>query len=60
MPVVRRSAGRSAIVTRELLPLKANAASYLPVSVLAAVPIVPVLPFPDASATLAPVPSLKE
>jgi hypothetical protein len=48
------------MVTRALVPLNANPLPYLPEAVHVAPLIVPVFPFPEASATVAPVPSLKE
>jgi hypothetical protein len=57
---VRRSEGASGIVTFALVPLKARAPPYFPCVDQVAVPIVPVLPEPEASAAVVPEPSLKE
>ena len=54
--LVRCSEAESGIVTRELDPLKLNAPPYLPATQVAFA-IVPLLPFPDASATVVPDPS---
>jgi hypothetical protein len=48
------------MVTRALLPLKLSALPFLPSVDQVAVPIVPPLPVPDASATVVPVPSSNE
>ena len=45
---------------RWFVPLKTRAPPYLPCVDQAAVPIVPALPVPEASATAVPDPSLKE
>jgi hypothetical protein len=47
-------------VTNAVVPLKESAFPYLPVVIQLALPIAPVLPFPDESAALVPMPSLKE
>ena len=47
------------IATRLFVPLKLSAAPYRPLVVHVAPLIVPVLPFPEASATVGPLPSLK-
>ena len=57
---VSSSEGESLMVTIELVPLNTSALSYFPDVVHVALDIVPVFPFPDKSATVAPVPSLKE
>ena len=46
----------SGIVTSALVPLNCNALPYLPVAAQVALVIMPVLPFPDASATVDPDP----
>src|SRR5512138_368716 len=58
--VVRWNDGVSLIVTREFVPLNDSAFPYLPLAVHVAFAIVPVLPCPDASATIVPEPSLNE
>src|SRR5262245_39474208 len=60
MPVLRSSDGASVIVTRALAPLNIRAFPNFPVDAHVAPLMVPVLPLPDASATVPPVPSLKE
>src|SRR5207247_1266580 len=58
IPVVRWSDGESAIVTHALLPLKYSALPNLPDVLQVALEIVPVLPWPEASPTWTPLPSL--
>ena len=53
----RCNEAESGTVTRELDPLKLSAPPYLPVATQVAFAIVPLLPFPDASATVDPDPS---
>ena len=48
------------IVTEAVVPLNVSAPPNLPDVVHAALPIEPVFPLPDVSATAVPVPSLKE
>src|SRR5512135_1695541 len=60
MPAVRCSEAESGMVTRALVPLNTSALPDLPALVHVAFAIVPVFPFPDASATVVPVPSLNE
>ena len=48
------------MVTNEFVPLNDSALPYLPAVVQVAFVIVPVLPFPDASGTVVPVPWLNE
>src|SRR5262249_29289383 len=57
IPVVRCSEAESGIETRALVPLKESASPNLPDVVHVALVIVPVLPFPEASATDVPDPS---
>src|SRR5690349_9683101 len=60
MAVVRCSDAASGMSTRALLPLKDRALPNLPAVLQVAPPTsVPVLPLPDRSATVVPVPSLK-
>ncbi len=54
---VRCNDALSATVTRELLPLKLSAWPYFPVAAHVVFAVVPVLPLPDASATVVPDPS---
>src|SRR4051812_14998640 len=58
MPLVSRSVAASGTVTRAVVPLNDSAPPDLPAAVHVAPVIVPVLPFPDASLTVVPVPSL--
>src|SRR5580658_10740772 len=60
MPVLRSSEGASGIVMSEFVPLNTRAFPYLPDVVQVALVIVPVLPFPERSLTVVPVPSSKE
>src|SRR5579871_6143999 len=60
IPVVRSKDAASLIVTQALLPLNTSAFPYFPAVVQVAFAIVPVFPFPDASVTVLPVPSLNE
>jgi hypothetical protein len=60
MPVERWSDAASPTSTRAVVPLNASALPHLPAIVHVAVPIVPALPLPEASATVVPVPSLNE
>src|SRR5438093_11727549 len=60
MPVVRCKDALSLIVTKAFVPLKTSALPYFPAVVHVALPIVPVLPLPDASVTVVPAPSLNE
>ena len=46
------------MVTRALVPLKTKASPYLPEVVQVALVIVPLLPLPEESLTVVPVPSL--
>src|SRR5437868_1779714 len=57
--VLKRSAALSGTLTSALTPLNARASPNLPAVVQVAFVRVPVLPLPDASAALVPVPSLK-
>ena len=57
IPVVRCSDAASGIVTSALVPLNCNALPNLPDVDQVAFVIVPLLPFPDASATVVPDPS---
>ena len=57
--VVRSSEAESATVIRAFVPLNESAFPNLPVVTLA-LPTAPTFPFPDASATLVPMPSLNE
>jgi hypothetical protein len=54
---VRWSAAASGTLTRELVPLNWSALPYLPAVAQMVLLTVPPLPFPDASATVVPVPS---
>jgi len=58
--VVKRREGASGIVTTELVPLNESAAAVLPAVVHVVPDTVPVLPLPDRSLTVVPVPSLNE
>jgi hypothetical protein len=58
MPPVSCSEAVCGTVTRALVPLKTSAPPYFPDAVHVAPLIVPVLPFPDTSATVLPLPSL--
>src|SRR5882672_412179 len=58
MPVVRSKSGASLIVTQLFMPLKDRAVPALPVVTQEAPVITPLLPLPDASLTVAPLPSL--
>src|SRR5882724_7769738 len=61
MPVVRWSAAESGTLTYELrLGLNDSALPYFPLELHVAPEIVPVLPFPEASATVVPAPSPNE
>src|SRR6476646_901044 len=60
MPLVRCSDVESGIVTRELVPLNDSAPPNLPAVDQVVFETVPLFPFPDESATVAPEPSLKE
>src|SRR6266436_9445309 len=58
IPFVRRSEGASLTVTRPLVPLKTKALPNLPwVVQVTPLPSVPVLLFPEESATVVPAPS---
>jgi hypothetical protein len=57
---LRRSDAESETVTQLLDPLNESALPLRPAVVHAAFEIVPVLPFPDASLTVVPAPSLNE
>src|ERR1044071_2840751 len=57
--LVRSSEAESGTVTRAVVPLKLNAPPNLPAVVRVAFAIVPVLVFPEASVTVAPLLSLK-
>ena len=59
IPLERCSEAASGTVTSALVPLNCSALPYLPVAAQVAPVIVPVLPFPDASATVVPEPSSK-
>src|SRR5437773_3760937 len=59
MPLVRCSEAESGTLTREFVPLKRSALPYLPAVVQVAFEIVPVLPLPEESATVVPLPSSK-
>ena len=59
MAVVRLSRLVALTVTQSFTPSKASALPNLPWVLQAAPEIVPVWPFPEASATLVPLPSLK-
>jgi len=56
--VVKCNDGASGIVTSDALPSNASAPPYLPALVQVARMTFPVLPVPDTSATLVPLPSL--
>src|SRR4051794_16251109 len=58
MPVVRSSDAESGTVTQALVPLNESAFPYLPV-VQVALLSVPVLPLPDESAVVVPLPASK-
>ena len=58
--VARCNEAASGTVTRELVPLKLSALPYLPAAAQAVFARVPLLPFPDASATVEPDPSSNE
>src|SRR6185503_16518630 len=58
--VVKRKEGASGTVTTELVPLNESAAAVLPAVVHVVPDTVPVLPLPDRSVTVVPVPSLNE
>jgi anti-anti-sigma regulatory factor len=60
IPVVRSRLAASFIVTQLLLPFNDNAAPYFPVPFQLALFSVPVLPFPERSFTVVPLPSLNE
>ena len=55
--MVRCSDAESGIVTRELEPLKLSALPYFPTAAQVVFETVPLLPFPEASATVVPEPS---
>src|SRR5437016_7011027 len=59
MPVVRCRLAESGMSTRAFVPLNTSALPYLPVGVHVAFWMLPVLPWPDRSATVVPPPSLK-
>src|SRR6516164_4813260 len=59
IPVVRSSDGASLTTTVELVPLNLRASPYLPAVVQVALERVPVLPLPEPSAVVVPLPSLK-
>src|SRR5690348_11207213 len=59
IPVVRCSEAASGMVTMEEVPLKDRASPYLPAVDQVALLIVPLLPLPDLSVTVVPVPSSK-
>jgi hypothetical protein len=59
MPVVRSRLAASAIVTQLVVPLNESALPKRPELFQVAPLIVPVLPLPDASAVVGPLPSLK-
>src|SRR5689334_20653563 len=59
IPVVRSSDEASLIDTQAFVPLNTSALPYMPAVVHLALEIVPVFPFPEASATVVPMPSLK-
>src|SRR5271166_6326893 len=60
MPVVRWSEVASGMVRSAFVPLKTRASPYLPEVVQVALAIVPLLPLPEVSVTVVPVPSLNE
>src|SRR5262245_23505472 len=60
MPEVRRRLGESGTLMRAFVPLKTSPPPKRPAAVQVAFWIVPVLPEPDASATVVPVPSPNE
>ena len=59
MPVVRSSEALSLIATELLLPLNDSAPPYLPAAVHVVPEVEPLLPVPDPSPAVVPVPSLK-
>ena len=59
MPLVRSSELESAAVTQLFAPLNDSALPYRPVAVQAAPETVPVLPLPEPSTAVVPLPSLK-
>src|SRR5581483_6543886 len=58
--VVRCREAVSGTVTSEFEPLNTRALPYLPEAVHVVLVVLPLLPVPEESATVAPVPSLKE
>src|SRR5256886_10926783 len=58
IPLVNCSEAALLMVTSALVPLKLKALPYLPDAVQVAPLIVPLLPLPDTSVTIAPLPSL--
>src|SRR5204862_4941674 len=60
MPAVSRSDAASGMVTTAFEPLKSRALPNFPAVVQVAFAIVPVLAWPDTSATVAPAPSSNE
>ena len=59
IPVLSCSEAELGTVTRELVPLKLSALPYLPVAAQVVFASVPLLPFPDRSATDRPRPLIK-
>jgi hypothetical protein len=59
IPAVKCNDAASLTVIFAFVPLNTRASPYFPDAVQVAFEIVPVFPFPEASATVVPVPSLK-